>query len=161
MKKIIILSIIGLLLVAFTSNAQENRYIKTNTYEGVIFAKYGFPASELAKHPYFPTDIEITTMEKQISDSIGVLLLAFEKTQFLYKGHCDIAKHIKEYKRQYYGYWYHGGKVILVLFYKNVPENWRKEMLLGREGGGCVEFRLKYSINSGKLYDFFTDLSEM
>jgi hypothetical protein len=161
MKKKHIILIIGLLLVAFTSNAQENRYIKTDAYEGVIFAKFGFPTSELAKHPYFPSDSEIKTMEKKISDSIGVISSAYEKTLFHYKGHCDIAIHIKEYKRQYYGCWYKGNKVILTSFFKNAPENWKKEMLLGRERGGCVEFELKYSVNSGKLYDFFTDLSEM
>jgi hypothetical protein len=138
---------------------QENRYIKTDTYEGVIFAKYYFPTSQLAKHPYFPTDSEIATMEKQISDSISVLLSVYEK-KIDFQGTCDIAKDIKKFKRQYYSYWNNGDRIVVIFFYKNGPEDWKKNMFPDI-GGRCIQFHLMYSINSCKLYGFYTDLSEM
>jgi len=117
----------GLLLLAAISNAQENRYIKTTTYEVVIFAKHITPSVAIAKHPYFPTDMEIATMEKKNSDSIGNLFSAYLKTSF-YKVDCDFAKDLQIYKRQYYGYRKDGDKVILVYFYRQVPKNWKEMM---------------------------------
>ena len=158
MKFFKILLFIGLLLIAFDSNAQKNRYIKTDTYEGVVFAKYCWPTSEIAWHPYFPTDQEIAKMEQKISYSIRILLLAYEKHEN-FTGNCDIEKDIQKFKRQYYGYWYGGEKIIVVYFYKYPPKNWKEKISPISENAQCDEFSLKYNIKSDRLYDFLVDLS--
>jgi hypothetical protein len=158
MKFLKILLFIGLLIVAFATNAQKNRYINTDTYEGVVFAKYCWPTSEIAWHPYFPTDQEIAKMEKKISYSIRILLLASVKHDN-FTGDCDIAKDIQKFKRQYYGYWYGGEKVILVYFYKYPPKNWKEGIEPISGNGQCNEFSVEYSIKSDSLYNFIVDLS--
>jgi hypothetical protein len=159
MKKKHVILIIGLLLVAFGSNAQKPRYIKSDKYEGVIFAKYCWPTSKIAKNPYIPTEIEIAIMEKKISESISTLLSDFTKKQSeVFRGPCNIVKNLPKYKRQYYGYRDKGERIIFVHFYLIVSKKW-KERMYPTEMGGCNEFELKYSINKGKLYDFSTDLS--
>jgi hypothetical protein len=158
MKKIMILSILGLLFLAYSTNAQKNKYVKTDSYEGVIFSKYCWPTSEIAWHPYFPTDQEIAKMEKKISYSIRIILLAYEKEEN-FNGICDIAKDIQKFKRQYYGYWIGKEKIILVYFYKYPPKGWKEKISPISGNGQCSEFKLEYSINSDKLHNFFADLS--
>jgi hypothetical protein len=158
MEKMKILFILGILLLTFNSNAQDNRYIKTDAYEGVIFAKYCFPNSEIAQHPYIPSDREIATMEKKISDSIGVLFTTFVKNSY-YKGFCDFKKDLAIFKRQYYCYSKDGDKIVLVFFYRYVPQNWKETLFPREQGGWCNQFHLNYSIKTGKLFNFFTDLS--
>jgi len=159
MKTIKILIFAGLLLVAYVANAQKNRYIKTNTYEGVVFAKYIIPSEGIALSSYFPSDKEISLLEKKITYSIRILLLSFEN-QENFKGVCNIAENLKFYKRQYYGYWYNGDKVIRVYFFLHIPKNWKEVMYLDNTGGQCNLFRLQYSIKQDKLYDFWVDLSK-
>jgi hypothetical protein len=142
MKKIMILSILGLLFLAYSTNAQKNKYVKTDSYEGVIFSKYCWPTSEIAWHPYFPTDQEIAKMEKKISYSIRIILLAYEKEEN-FNGICDIGKE----------------KIILVYFYKYPPKGWKEKISPISGNGQCSEFKLEYSINSDKLHNFFADLS--
>ena len=151
------LLIIGLILVALVSNAQKNRYIKTNTYEGVVFSKYFYPGVEWAKQPFIPTNKEIAKMEKIITDSIAGIFANFVKNSF-YKGNCDFTNDLQHYKRQYFGYKKKGEKVISVYFFRKVEKDW-KEVMYPLETGACDQFRIEYSVKSGKLYDFYTDFS--
>jgi hypothetical protein len=167
MKKKHVILIIGLLLVAFTSYAQKPRYIKTDTYEGVAFPIYWATSPKEVKYAFFPTDKEIATMEKKIADSIGVLLSTYEKRMQAEDygdhsvTHCDIVENLQKFKRQYCGFWSKGDKVIFAQYFLNVPENWRKVMILSGYNGHCTEFSLNYSIKSGKFLAFFTDLSRL
>jgi hypothetical protein len=163
MKKIKILSFIGLLLITLISNAQKPRYLKTDTYEGVIFPKFWATSPQRAKYEFFPTDKEIATMEKKLTDSIGALLSTFEKKDN-YGGHCDIiVQNLRKFKRQYCGSWYKGDKVIYAYFFLDVPDNWKQIMIItgGSGNRSCKEFRINYSISSGKFLAFFTDLSPL
>lgn len=157
MKKITFLFIIGLLLLAYITNAQKPRYIKTNTYEGVVFLKHGVP-SYLSKHLYVPTNKEIATMEKKIADSIGVLFSNFVKKSN-YKGECDFGQNLQKFKRQYYGYRTKKDIVIYVTFYLQVPDDWKEVWIVEGLSRRCEEFKINYSITSGKFLDFFTSLS--
>jgi hypothetical protein len=167
MKKIKIISIIGLLLLSIISIAQKPRYIKTDTYEGVAFPIYWATNPKEVKNAFFPTNKEIAIMEKKIADSIGVLLSNYEKRiQAEDYGdhsvmHCDIVENLQKFKRQYCGYWSKGDKVIFAQFFLNVPENWRKVMILSGFNGRCEEFKINYSVKSGKFLVFFTDLSRL
>ena len=153
MKKIIYLTLFSLLLFAVTCTAQKNKYIKTSTYEGVIYAKYPMPSSEKIWKSFFPSDLEISKMEKKISYSIRILLLDFVNKHSYFRGSNEIIKNIQNYKRQYYGYWYGGERRIIVYFYKSVPKNWKEGNLLGIKGG-FLEFLIEYSIDHESLYNF-------
>jgi hypothetical protein len=167
MKIIKILSIIGLLLVAFISNAQNPQFIKTNTFEGVIFPVIPGTSPENAKKSFMPSVKEIIKMEKKIADSIGVLLSTYEKHIKLREypdgtvKHCDFAENLQQFKRQYTGVQINGEMVIVAFFFRNVPESWKKEMYTPAFSNKCDEFHLSYSVKSGKLFNFFTDLSRM
>ncbi|NWJ51191.1 MAG: hypothetical protein HXX14_10020 [Bacteroidetes bacterium] len=166
MKKKHVLLILGLLLAAFTSNAQKPRYIKTDTYEGVAFPIYWATNPKEVKYAFSPTDKEIATLEKKIADSISVLLSAYEKRMKAEENddsvrHCDIVENLQKFKRQYCGFWSKGDKVIAVEFFLRVPENWRKVMIVPGLSRRCEAFSLNYSIKSGKFLAFFTDLSRL
>ena len=154
MKKIIYLTLLGLLLFTITCTAQKNKYIKTSTYEGVICHKYPTPSNEIAWNPYFPSDLEISKMEKKISYSIRILLLVYGKKYPYFRGSNEIIKNIQNYKRQYYAYWYGGERRILVYFYKSVPKNWKEGNLPIGLKGGFLEFLIEYSIDHDSLYNF-------
>ena len=159
MKLIKSLFFIGLLLVALISNAQENRHVKTDTYEGVIFAKYYNATSEIAWNPYLTTDQEIAKMEKKISYSIRIIVLAYKKQAFLPEGNA-IVENIQKYKREYYGYWYGGEKNIRVFFYIDVPKNRAPRNLPKDRNARFLVFELEYSIDHDALRDFRSYLSE-
>ena len=153
MKKIIYLTLFGLFIFTNTCTAQKNKYIKTLTYEGAICSKFDPPSNEKAWKPYFPSDLEISKMEKKISYSIKILLIDFVKKYGNFRESNEIIKNIQNYKRQYYGYWYGGERRIIVYFYKTVPKNWKEGNLLGIKGG-FLEFLIEYSIDHDSLYDF-------
>ena len=159
MKKSRILLIIGLFLLPIISNAQKPRYIKTDTYEGVVFPKYCWPNQEIAKHPYIPTNQEIANMEKKISYSIRILLLSLIEKEN-YKAKCELADDIQMYKRQYYGYWDGKEKIVLIYFYKYPPKHWKNQIIPISQNGQCDEARIEYSIKNDKLFNFFVDLSK-
>jgi nicotinic acid phosphoribosyltransferase len=167
MKELKYFAIIGLLLVVFITNAQKIRYLKTDTYEGVVFPMYWATYPKDVKYCFSPTDKEIAIMEKKLTDKIGNLLSNFEKRERSLNPydsilHCDIVENLKRFKRQYCGRWNKGDKVIMAQFFLEVPEDWKKIMLIeGEMGGPCIEFRVKYSITRGEFIDFFTDLSRM
>ena len=167
MKELRYFAIIGLLFVAFITNAQKPRYLKTDTYEGVIFPHYWATSPKNLKEDFFPTDKEIAIMEKKLVGKIGILLSNFEKRErsiSLYDTitHCDFVKDLGRFKRQYCGFWNKGDKVIMAQFWLDVPGDWKKVMMIqGEIGSPCKEFIVTYSITRGKFIQFFTDLSRM
>ena len=167
MKELKYFAFIGLLLVAFITNAQKIRYLKTNTYEGVVFPMFGTTNPKDVKDYFSPTDKEIAIMEKKLPGKIGDLLSNFEKRERSLNPydsvyHCDIVENLRRFKRQYFGRWNNGDKVIMTQFFLEVPSDWKKIILIqGEMGGPCVEFRVKYYITRGEFMGFFTDLSRM
>lgn len=169
MKKIKYLSIIGLLLVAFISNAQKPRYIKTDTYKGVAFSKYWATYPKEEKYEFMPSNKEIAAMEAMIPKLIGDMVLAFEKREASTNGsvvpHCKIAENLKDYKRQYCGFWEKGKnrekveKVIVAFFFITVTPDWKKQMIITGGGPTCDEFKIYYSATYGKLFGFSADYS--
>lgn len=153
MKKINYLTLLGLFLFTITCTAQKNKYIKTSTYEGVISSKYPMPSNEIAWKPYFPSDLEISKMEKKISYSIRILLVAYVKEHPYFQGSDEIIKNIQNYKRQYYGYWYGGERRIFVCFYKSAPKNRKEGNLPIGIKDGFYKLQIKYSIDHDSLYD--------
>ena len=146
-----IISIIGLVLVALNSIAQKPHYIKANTYEGVIFTKSG--SSTVKKgvsNIYIPTDSEIATMEIKIANSIDKLLKDYKKDIGYLESDCDIAKNIRKYKRNYFGFYFGEGKVIITSFHLYVKKNWKETMQVV-QGGKCENFTIKYIIDTGTL----------
>jgi hypothetical protein len=152
MKKIIYLILFGLFLFTNTCTAQKNKYVKTSTYEGVIYSKFYSPSSEIALKPYFPSDLEISKMEKLISYSIRILLFDYVKKAPLFRKSNEIIKNIQNYKRQYYGYWLGGERRIIVYFYKSVRKNWKEGNLPIGINGGYPEFQIEYSIDHDSIY---------
>ena len=158
MKNAKILLIIGLLLVAFGSNAQMPRYIKSDKYEGVIFARNP-DLPKLSKKPFMPSNSEIANMENKISGTINNLMSLYKKQHEFFKDQCDIVNNLHKYKRHYFGYLDKGNKIITVFFFRNAPKNW-KEGVFFVEGGGCAYFYISYSIGSDTLFDFSINSSE-
>ena len=166
MKELKYFVIIGLLLVAFITNAQKPRYLKTDTYEGVVFHKYW---ATYPKYYFSPTDKEIAVMEKKLPGKIGELLSNFEKKErsvspYNSVRHCDFVEDLGRFKRQYCGHWIKGDKVIMAQFFIDVPSDWKKVMIIPGELSGnrsCKEFGITYSITSGKFCGFFEDTSPM
>jgi hypothetical protein len=169
MKELKYFAIIGLLLVAFITNAQKPRYLKTDTYEGVVFPMYWATYPKDVKYCFSPTEKEIAIMEKKLPGKIGNLLSNFEKRERSLNPydsirHCDFVEDLGRFKRQYSGRLNKntGDKVIMAQFFIEVPSDWKKRMLIqGEMGSPCKEFMVKYSITRGEFIDFFTDLSRM
>ena len=167
MKELKYFVIIGLLLVAFITNAQKPRYLKTDTYEGVVFHKYWATYPKDVKYYFSPTDKEIAVMEKKLPGKIGELLSNFEKKErsvspYNSVRHCDFVEDLGRFKRQYCGHWIKGDKVIMAQFFIDVPSDWKKVMIIqGEMGYPCKEFVVSYSITRGEFMGFFTDLSRM
>ena len=152
MKNLKYLLIIGITFLTQISNAQKTHYIKSGNYEGVVFANYPFIPFEGSNHPYIPSNSEIATMEKKISQSIDKLISIFKKQHDFFEDRCDIPRNLNKYKRHYFGYWYKNNKIINVYFFNADKKDWNRGMFL-IEDGGCSYFRLSYSINTGILYN--------
>ena len=145
----------GLLLVAFISNAQKPRYIKTETYEGVVDTK-PITKSEIKKvaQLYVPTDGEIARMEKKIANSIVKLVKDYMTHGYADKN-CDIVKNLPKYKRYYFGVYFRGENVIFTHFYKYLPQNWKTKMPIIRGNGLCDNFDLEYIVRKDSLIGLF------
>jgi hypothetical protein len=155
MNKKHVLLIIGLLLVAFDSNAQKPHYIKTNEYEGVVNTKpTSSDAGKGATQIYIPTDREIALMEKKITISIGKLDKEYIKHHYANKS-CDIEKNLPKYKRYYTGLCFRGENIIITTFYRYLPKNWKITMPNVYGGGLCKNFVLKYNIKKDTLIGLF------
>jgi Skp family chaperone for outer membrane proteins len=79
MVKLIYLIIIGLFLATFSSNAQNIRHIKTESYEGIV-RTYSPSTSSADKMPlkHIATDAEIALMEKEITASITEIVKEYK-----------------------------------------------------------------------------------
>ena len=161
MKKIIILFVVGMLFIPCLSYAQKPRYIKTDTYEGVVFPMFWATDPKKEKYAYMPTNKEIAIMEKKIADSIGALFTNFVE-HHVYKGNCNFKQNLRGFIRQYTGEKIGRNKEIFTIFYWTTnSENWKEEQLDPNGRGRCDVFMIKYSITSGKFISFYTDLSDM
>jgi len=68
----------------------------------------------------------------------------------------DIYRHLKKYKRQYFGYTSKDGHKVLYmnLFWddQTYVKNWLKQMIMV-QGGGASYWSVKYDLDANKLYD--------
>jgi len=145
-----------LLISSKLCQAQATLLIKNKNYEGVTFnEKSSYPFFSKKKR-FIPDLKEIVTMEEK-------LRLSIKKLVSLYKGYvsaeCKIVKHLSIYKRQYFGYFENGEKIIFTSFIFTKSNDWKRNIVFA-EGGGCNFFKLKYASNKKTFYDLSINTPE-
>jgi len=161
MKRIDIIFIILMFLLASVSNAQKPRFVKSRNYEGMVFINYGpyafeYVGREGLKHQYVPTDNEIASAEKKIEKSIMKLVSDYKRQNTYFEDRCDIPNNLFKYTRHYLGYWAKEEKIISIfLFNEGDNRGWKRKGIYIVEDGGCSYIYLKYSITNDKIFSFY------
>ena len=137
-------------------------HVKGNDFEGVIFSKdFAFPfhKNESGDKRFTPTNEEIENAESILSKDISTIN-ALQPNQGGDKGPV-IHKNLKNYIRQYYGYFNHcGDKIIFISCllkgnYKVAPSvtpNWLKGAVLVLNGGSNY-WQVQANISRSKLFE--------
>lgn len=153
MSKLKIFTLIGLLLITSVSVAQKYRYIKGETYEGIVNIRAYVYGSKLIQS-YIPTDIEIARLEKKIPAQLADLVKKYRFHEYA-NDSCDIEKNLSKYKRIYLGMCFNGENEIVVNFYIGLPN---QDLIMPKSfnPGLCMNFTLVYNIKKDSLDGLFT-----
>jgi len=123
-------------------------HYKTETYDCAIFPM-GYIADNVIGKRFTPGFPDIDKAEHALLEQ---MLLQRDTTKKL----PDMYRHIKKYKRQYFGYTNKDGHKILLInmFWDDDKyiKNWLKQMIMV-QGGGSSYWNVKYDLDTNKLYD--------
>ena len=126
-KLVIILTIISLLFTGSTTTKKLNyepQYIKTSSYEGVILTEKG-------TETWTPDKKMISNFESGLKEYLNSIYLKSSQNpknknnsmQYMYGDTLFVIKNIKDYKRQYWGTFDNGTKVIYSNFLLITQDN--------------------------------------
>lgn len=140
------------------SRPLKNIYVREKKYEGVIFTCAGSDASK--DTCWVPSEKLIQKMEHDMDGAIhqghrNFSFLVPQKGQTLPANDTPLAAPLEKYKRQYFGEYEKGRKIILVnLFcYVSTGMNWKETKYMVLDGGNCF-IRIKYDVESGKFFGY-------
>jgi hypothetical protein len=152
MKKTVLVALIFLASVAANAQMKDSTaawHYKTDNYDCAIFPMaYSTDIVHNTKRftPGFP---DIDKAEKAIAQQ---MLTQRDTTKRL----PDVYRHIKKYRRQYFGYTNNDGHKILYInmFWEEdkYVKDWLKQMVMV-QGGGSNYLSMKYDLTDNKLYD--------
>ncbi|HSY77000.1 MAG TPA: hypothetical protein VK890_09100 [Bacteroidia bacterium] len=158
MKKIVLsitLVLASVILYAQVKDSTSAWHYKTDNYDCAIFPLAYMADNVTGKH-FTPGFSDIDKAEHALLEQ---LLLQRDTTKRL----PDIYRHIKKYKRQYFGYTGKDGhKLLLInLFWDDDKyiKNWLKQMIMV-QGGGSSYWSIKYDLDANKLYDLQINTDE-
>lgn len=114
MSKLNLFALIVLLLITSVSVAQEYRYIKGKTYEGIANISTKDYRSKSIQ-PFISTDIDIARLEKKIPAQLADLVKKYKPHEYA-NCNCDIEKNLSKYKRIYYGMCFYGEMKLSLVF---------------------------------------------
>ncbi|HTA82262.1 MAG TPA: hypothetical protein VK783_05000 [Bacteroidia bacterium] len=157
MKKNLLLVVI--LFISFGAFAQmkdssEAWHYSTKDYDCAIFPKANTDLTTGNRFtPGFPD------IDKAEHALVEQLLIQRDTTKRL----ADINRHLKKYKRQYFGYTGKDGHKVLYinLFWddKAYIKNWLKQMIMV-QGGSTSYWNIKYDLDTNKLFDLQINAEE-
>ncbi len=126
-------------------------YVNGSQFEGVIF-QCGDPSMPSDKPCWTPNVYQVRQMENHL----GAFLLAqhnrIKNSNPLWKA-WDSSKNFSEYKRQYWGLYEKGRKVIYVSLFCLAEKDW-KEKVHRAHGGGTCFLEIKYDPGTGEYFDY-------
>jgi hypothetical protein len=159
MKKrllIVIVCIASLNAFAQVKDSTTAWHYSTSNYDCAIFPMANTDLAQARKRftPGFP---DIDKAEHALLEQI---LQQHDTTKRI----ADIYRHLKKYKRQYFGYLDNDGHKILYinLFWddKMYIKNWLKQMVMVDGGGGTSYWNVKYDLTTNKLFDLQVNADE-
>jgi len=142
-------------LFAQVKDSTEAWHYSTKDYECAIFPKANSDFTLAGKRftPGFP---DIDKAEHALLEQ---LLLQHDSTKRI----ADINRHLKKYKRQYFGYTNADGHKILYinLFWddKTYVKDWLKQLIMV-QGGSSSYWNIKYDLDTNKLFDMQINADE-
>lgn len=152
MKRIKLLGLFVILLVAITSSGQQLRHIRTGNYEGVVDLRTGSQEHSVHESPkYIPDNRTIAKIEKVIKQMTPSLADQYRALNPFAHPECSIKQILKSYKRYYSGYYRFGYCFVNVNFYKKLPD---ERSIMGLDSvfmGNCPHFFLRYDFQKDTL----------
>jgi hypothetical protein len=139
-----------------TASPLKNTFIHQKGYEGVIFA---CDSPAVAKDScWVPTDKEIRKMEKGLENAINIghqnfSFLIPKKGQTPTPNTTPLVLPLVQYKRQYFGIYENGRKVIFVNLFCGEKSYWKQNKVTVADGGSCY-IQIKYDVLTGKYFDY-------
>ncbi|MGP8214735.1 MAG: hypothetical protein ACLQQ4_04145 [Bacteroidia bacterium] len=159
MKKILLSLVLITTSVALFAQIKDSTaawHYKTDNYDCAIFPM-GYVADFLQTNKRFtPGFSDIDKAEHALAEQ---LLQQRDTTKRL----SEIYRHLKKYKRQYFGYTANNGHKVLYinLFWDDdqYVKDWLKQMIMV-QGGGSSYWNIKFDLDANKLYDLQINLNE-
>jgi hypothetical protein len=158
MKKnvlVIVFLIVSSGLFAQVKDSTEAWHYSTKDYDCAIFPKANNDYAQAGKR-FSPDFSDIDKAEHALLEQ---LLLQRDSTKRI----ADINRHLKKYKRQYFGYTGTNGHKILYinLFWDDnkYVKDWLKQMMMV-QGGSASYWNIKYDLDTNKLFDMQINADE-